>query len=462
MYAGVLFLALPIALHITVVGLLRERTERSWSAARFHQRRGPTVSPIVVGFAAIALYLQSAEHRAQTVFLVLVISSLAGSELVIQLLLRTFARITRFSLDPSEWSSFSDRGPRWRYQMRHQFIEDPEYVDALVLSMLQSFSTYTEFVQALRDEDFPRKYKPLLHRRLWGVIQPTVQELAREVVPNDVFTNNGRYSSGNSPEEIFHELRYLCSCDRISLMDRWQYYWCLRNLNLINRLLRRAFSGITLLCVILLGSAVALAVLVTTGHPVRSQSADVVLRALTAGTLLWVLFTCAGASILIVRIFQGTGAFAIDTPCRSTRFDPLWSRIVKIGILSFTVSFIVYGIGSPFLLEPAVLSNFHVSNGFLGYAIGSSVLCGIVFVTHSIGLHDLMLGSRENALDRVMIDLKATTTPGMRQFHVERFREIRDLQVWPLRRSTLAQLAAGILLPITVQVLLLYAGLRGG
>jgi hypothetical protein len=343
--------------------------------------------------------------------------------------------------------------------MRQHFVEDSEYVDDLVLTMLPRFASYTEFAAALRREEFPDAYRPVLNKRLWGLIQPTVRELARDAVPGEVFTNTGKYSSGKTADEIFEELSALSAAgDRAALLDRWQYFWCLRNLNVIHFVLRRAFGQMTTTGLILVGGGGTVGVLALIRH--QTISPELLLRALAAGSLLWMLATSVASSILIVRIFQGTGTFAVSTPCRSTRFDPLWSSIIKIGIVSFTVSFVVYGIGSPFLLEPHVLSHFRLTGAFVGYAAGSFLLCVAVFATHTIGLHDLMLGSRDNALDRV--ELEITQTPNSeRDRQNERFREIRDLQVWPLRGSTIAQLAAGILLPVTVQAVLLYAGLRG-
>ncbi len=417
------------------------------------------MAPSIAALGAVFLYLWSSGGRENTVYLVIALSSLAGAEMVIRLLLRTFAQITRFSLDPSEWADLAVHGPRWRYEMRRNFVEDPEYADALVLSMLPRFACYAELAAALRREEFPDAYRRVIDKRLWGFIQPTVRQLTRDVVPNEVFTNTGRYSSGKTADEIFDELSAISATgDKAALLDRWQYFWCLRNLNLINLVLRRAFGWVTTAGLVIVGAGGTIAALGLLRH--QAISSGPLLRALAAGTLLWMLATSVASSILIVRLFQGTGTFAVSTPCRSTRFDPLWSSIIKIGIVSFTVSFVVYGIGSPFLLEPHVLAHFRFTGAFVGYAAGSFVLCVAVFVTHTIGLHDLMLGSRDNALDRVEAELERIPD-NERDEHFERFREIRELQVWPLRGSTIAQLAAGILLPITVQALLLYAGLRG-
>jgi hypothetical protein len=188
-------------------------------------------------------------------------------------------------------------------------------------------------------------------------------------------------------------------------------------------------------------------------------SRELLLRAEAAGTLLWLLLACGGASILIVGTFRGTGTFSIARPTRGTDFDPLWTAVIQVGIVAFAVSFVVYGIGSPFLLEPAALDRFSVDDEFLAYASGSFLFCVLVFVVHTVGVHNLMKGSRDNALDRASEDLRR---PGLEhdQATMDHFRDVRGMRVWPLRSSTVLQLAGGILLPVGAQAILIYSGLN--
>jgi hypothetical protein len=454
---GVCFVAIPVAAHIIMLGGLREAPIRSASAARFILSQGSPVAPLAVALLALGLYCLSSHGRDDTLYLVVVLSSLLGARIVASALLRTFERISFYYLDPEEWLTPSHRGERWRYEMRQRFIDDREYVDAIVLTMLPSYACYADFARDLRAGKFPSEYEDVLGKRYWGPMQQSVRTLASKVVPTDVFANQGRFSAHKAPDEIFDELRALSSTDGVALMDRWQYYWCLRNLNLIDEILRHVFGAIANLSVMFVGAGVFAGgiLLVDDG----GLSADLVLRAGAVGALLWLIVVCSGSSLMIVRIFRGTGTFTISDPCRGTWFDPLWSDVINIGIVAFAISFVIYGIGSPFVLDPGALAHFRLSSEFVVYAAGSFLFCALVFANHTSGVHDLMLGSRTNALDRLARELADRSGTDPRA--LERFKELRELRVWPLRGATLAQIAAAILFPVIAQAILLYAGLSG-
>lgn len=457
-YLNIVLLAIPIIFQVGTVILLRETPTRSRHAATFVYTSNVRAGSLVVLFTAVILYSLSSHDRSAVFYGALTVLALAGSELTIHVLFRTFTHITRSYLDPAAWLSLTKRKSHWRYEMRRRFVDDPEYIDALTIELIQGYATWDEFEEALRTGQYPESYEPLLDKRVWGVLQPTVRELASTVIPNELFRNTGRYSSGHSPTEIYDELRNLVNNDRAKFMDRLQYYWCLRNLNYIDRLVSRLINRATCIAAVLTG-AFAFGLAATMLGMLR-MSMDLALRAEAAGTVLWLLCVTTGASILIVRIFQGTGTFSISTPCRSKSFDPLWSWVIRVGILAFSASFIVYGMGSPVLLDPSVLYGYHIHGTFVVYAALSFTLCIAVFLTHSVGLHDLMLGSRNNALDKITGELDKAPDNAARGVLFERFREVRSLQAWPLRWSTLAQVGAGILVPVAVQVILLYMGLR--
>lgn len=454
------FLAIPLLMYIGIVLCLHEDPSRSLDAARFSYKMYPIGPPLFLGLCGIILYIASEQSPPDVLYIGLILYALIGAGLVEWRTVSTFTYIVRFYLDSTAWSSITKREQRWQYEMKYHFVENPEYADSLVLSMLSKSSSYDNLVAALTSKPLPEeeKYEQILDAHLWGLVLPTARSIAASVVPNELFANNGRYSHGKTPEEVFQELRYRSSQDQTLLMDRWQYYWCLRNLNLIDRSLRRALARSTKIAVVCLGAGIFLIGLVTTTR--AHLSADTFLRAEAAGALLWLLVMSGGASILIVRAFKGTGTFSISFPCRGSNFDPLWSRVIQVGILSFAASFLVYGIGSPFLLDPTVLSHFQIGTRFVVYAGSSFLFCFAVFINHTTGLHDLMLGSRDNALDRTFLDLQNATTEDTRRVYIERFKELRELRVWPIRGSTAAEVAIGIVLPVAVQVILLYSGLQ--
>jgi hypothetical protein len=455
-----LFLGVPLVAHLAMVVGLRETPVRSAKAAQFVLKQGSVLAPLGLAFVAALLYSWSNHSREETLYLAITLSSLLGARVVAAELLRTFTRMSYFYLDPAEWQHLNRRGDRWRYEMRQHYIEDPEYVDALILDLVEASSSYAVLLDLLLSDDFPETYRDILNKRLWGVTQPSVRALAHRAVPTEVFVSKGKFTSERTSEEIFEELKELhTSGDHPLLKDRWQYYWCLRNLNLIDRLLKRALEWYTNVAVVTLGAVIFGAIMRLANHN-RGLSLDLALRSLAAGSLLWLLVVASGASLFIVRVFRGTGTFTISDPSRGTRFDPLWSEVIKIGITSFAISFVIYGIGSPFLLDPGALAHFQLDDKFVAYAGASFLFCALVFANHTSGVHDLMLGSRTNALDRVTIALKDAN--GDNQRLLERFKEVRELRVWPLRGATIAQLAAGILFPVVVQAILLYGGLKAG
>lgn len=457
---GLLILATPLILYAATVVGLRQTPTRSLHAAKFIRRyRSAQVAFGILILVAIA-YGAIFPTRTDILAVGLVIASLVGAVFVQQKLLHTFAQVTRFYLDPSDWKAHKARGPHWRYEMQHVFLGDPEYVDSLILALVLESTTFAEFQRALQEERFPRDYNDVLDKRFWGPLFQTVRRLATEVVPTEVFASKGRYTSGRTPDAIFAELRALALTDISRYMDRWQYYWCLRNLNVIDLILRRTFCWQTQLAVIMGGAA--LFVFGASVEPDHLDHLAIPLGAAATGSIIWLLVVCGGASLLIVGAFRGTGTFVIASPCRGENFDPLWSSVIQVGIVSFSTSFLIYGIASPFLFAPDTLSHFQVGVRFVVYAGVSFLFCVSVFAGHVAGLHKLMQGSRENALARAADALHAAMTPTERQIHMDRFIDVRRLRVWPIRGTVVAQLSAGIVLPVVVQAVLLYTGLKAG
>lgn len=450
------FLAIPVVLYGGFALGMRQNRVRSPIAAQFAPKvRLPRLGLVVSLFAAI-LFLVGHRDRPTTLYLGLTVLAMFGAAFVENKLRRTLADIVYHNLNPAHWADFKNRGPHWRYEMKWSFIQDPEYVDVITLQMIDETSSYTALSYAARQEKFPPGHEPYLDLRAWGRFFPPVRTIVQQTISEDVLMNYGRYASGLTPAEVFAELK---STEDLALrMDRLQYFWCLRNLNVIDARLRQILRGSSQAAVIAIGTLLFL--LVAPSISEDGQAPSELLRAVAAGSLLWLLVVCAGASLFIIRVFGGTGTFSISYPVRGTDFEPLWNRVLQVGIVSFSVSFLLYGIGSPFLLDPAALAQFKVDGTFIAYAAGGFVFCAGVFLAHTAGLHDLMLASRTNALDRLAFRLESTLDTEPRRELVDWFKDVRTLRVWPVRASTLAQVGLGILLPVLVQVILLYTGIR--
>ncbi len=342
--------------------------------------------------------------------------------------------------------------------MQHAYLNDPEYLDSIIITMLRKYKHLLDFKAALEAEDFPRGYDHVLSKRLWGPLFPTLRDSAKDSVPNELLNGHGRFSPGKSPDQIYLELRALALTNQTLFLDRWQYYWGLRNINVVDVLLRRAFSVWVGLSVIALGAAFfGLAVLT---HQTRDHELAASLAAIASGSLLWMLISCGLSSLLFVGAFRGTGTFSISYPCEGDAFDPLWGRVIQIGIVAFTVSFVIYGIAAPFLFETSALEHFHLDQRFVIYAAGSLLFCVSIFAGHLAGVHKLMARSRENALGRIMDAVRVAKTNHGRDVLLDHFHNVKRLRTWPIRGAVIAQTAAGIALPVLIQAILLYTGLR--
>jgi hypothetical protein len=455
---AILLGAVPLFLFGATALAIAETADRTEQAARFAFPQRYPRTPFAILIVASTTVGILNPSRADFLAVALISAALLGSIYMQHKLLSTFAYMTRFYLDPAHWRAGQRPKPHWRYQMQHLFLKDPEHLDALMLSMFKQHRTHEAFMKALANREFPPGYESLLKKRFWGNAFPSVEDLAVTVVPNELLNNKGKYNPGRSSEEIFSELRVLALADTRLFLDRWQYYWCLRNLNFIDKIIRRTFQRRTQLAVV--ASGILIFALGCWIEPSHLDQPVPLLGAITTGSLLWLLVTCGCSSLVIVGAFRGTGTFAISDPTEGENFDPLWNRVIQVGIIAFAISFLIYGVASPFLFEAKTLQTYSIDSRFIIYALTSLLFCGLVFGAHFVGVHRLMSKSRDNALARSAEEIEATDSPALRKARVDHFLELRQLRAWPIRSSVIAQLLAGIALPVAVQALLLYTGLK--
>jgi hypothetical protein len=458
--AAALLLGTPLVALAVLVAGIRARSVRSLHADVFKYKATPLWIWAMLTAVVAGLYVAGHDTPATRVTAGVGILAIIGSGVVQSKVLGTLSKITRFYLDGEHWNDVAAKGPNWRYEMQHVFVTDPEYVDGLVLDLLEETATLAELGTRLKS-DYPDKYRHILEKRVWGFMFPTVRTLALEVVPAEVFGNHGRFSPGKSADDIYAELRILACRDRTLLMDRWQYYWCLRNLNYIDSLINKVFSWWAVFATVALG-----ALLCKIGTAVTPNShlggIDLWGDSVAAGLLLLMLTMCGSASLFIIAAFRGTGTFGIPSPSYDDRYDPLWSDVIQVGIVAFAISLVVYGIGGQFFFDPTLATHLHITTRVIGYACASLAFSGLVFACHIVGVHELMKDSKWNALDRIQAALASETKQQEREVLTKRFLDVRQLRVWPFQRATIAQLVAGIAFPIVVQVLLLYTGLKKG
>jgi hypothetical protein len=455
---GLAYLIVPLIAYLGLARALRGKEIRSERAEQHaHRSRSIAVSLMTAtGMWALALF--HLHSRLALLCATLAVVGLIGARLVEEKLLATFAHITYNYLDATAWVAGAQPGSNWRYEMRWRFVKDPEYVDLVTYEMLLKHPTYRAFSDAVAKGAWPPQYSRLMRRKLWGSAFGTVEQLMRSTVLPEVIGNHGRYSSRAAPAIAYTELRQLAVHDRDLWLERWQYYWCLRNLNYIENRIRQVVSW-RFECLVTFGVAASIELSSAVGGTSMSRT-ETLLRSVAGGTLLWSLIVCCGSSLLIVRAFRGTGTFTISYPARGTTFDPLWNQVVQVGIVCFAASFLGFGIGAPVLLDPGVLQHFALGAPFVAYSIGACSLCAVVFIFHTLGVHELMKRSRQNALDRIGRQIVTAMPDAEHARLLNYYSEVRGLREWPIRSSTIAQLAAGIALPIVVQIALLYTGLR--
>ncbi len=453
-------LQLPLLIAPLAAGFLAllavRMSPRRTVATRGLPHPSPTVGDALITLGALCLFVATTHSRPAIYYVTIVPFALAAAMIGRWNVERMMRHVVGHYVNPEAWVDLDKRGGEWRYEMKSSFIDDPEFVDLIAFELFDAHPTYESFREAVTAEKLPSSYERVLDRHLWGLLLPTTRELITRALIAEIFENTGHYSCGKSAEGIYEELRGLRR-HREAFMDRWQYYWTIRNLNALERIFGRVF-GNALELVFFTIAAVVFALL-DVGFGPDGDAALIGVRALSAAALLWVVVICGGTNFVLVQLFRGTGTFAIDLPLRDRRQDPLWPRFVRIGIYGFAASFLFYGIGMPILLTPSLWTHFKVDRHFLLLALLSFLLCALIFANHIRAIHELMSNSRANALDRVARRLVEATNETSYARARERFAELRELTSWPLNSAVTGAVVTGIVLPVLVQLLLILAGL---
>jgi hypothetical protein len=447
-------LAFEPVLLIASVLAVRLQTRRSLhDRPRLFSSRRRVVEACVVLLPLLLLAMSNT--RAHQVDLGLYAGAIIGA-LAIELRLRALAdHLVAHYLDPQHWRRARTRNDGWRFEMRYEFIERPEYVDELTLEMLRRHASLDAFLLAVSRDDFPEELRPLLRKRPWGFGLPTLRYVISEVIPNEVLRQSGPLVSGLTPAQAYRELRSLArGQDRVLLMDRVQFYWAIRNMNFQHRLIGRVLRLRVQLVVIGLPALIALA---WAGH--GHEVAGCLIVGASIGALQWLVIVTAGTSLLVVSLFRGTGTFSLPCPLEHRTYDPLWRRFIQLGIWVFATLFLVYGMGLPFVIDPrATQATAAIDGRFVIYALLSFSACVGVVLNHVFGTHQLMAASKQNALRRYSGGAQAARRTDALEYR--HYLELRELREWPFTGLVISQSLLGIVVPILVQATLLITAFK--
>ena len=404
------------------------------------------------------VYALSSHDRISSFCVALTLLALLGAFIIGQRLRFTLDFLVASYLNPRAWADVAKRRHQWQFEMKYAFVLQPEHVDALLLELLKRHTDFAGFNAALVSADVPPEYVNELTRRHWGFALPSLRGLVTKVLPNEVFRNAGPYSPEKSPAAIFDELRSLSHAnDQFLLMDRIQYYWTLRNLNYLGRLIATLAGEVAFVGVTLLTTAAFFGGMEVFGH--EKASVALALRALAAGAAVWTLSVCFGVSLLLITIFRGTGTFSISLPPLNITAERLWTPFTQVGIAAFTTSFVIYGVGVPFLFAPRELYHFSPNTTFSIYALACLLPCLTVFLNHTIGTHILMREAKLNALERLRARLVTAPSEETGKLR-DAFVDIRGLHEWPFRASVVTTIIAGVIFPLAVQIILIVSHLK--
>jgi hypothetical protein len=454
MTLALVFLAIPIFLVIAGYLAVRMSPQRTPGSVK-HEHWDPRPVDGVIALAALVLFAVG-PHRRETIFYAAIVPlALAAAAVARTNVMRTTDFVCDHYVNPEGWHDLHRPEPTWRYEMKHMYVHDPEYVDDIVVKMLHTHPSYDEFKQALLT---PSLHEDVLDKRLWGAMLPTVRTLLRDAVVGELFEGGARGGSQPAASATYEELRGLLQPhQRHLLMNRLQYHWAVRNLDTLKGIYRQIRSPVTEGAFVAFIGLLFLLVDYVSGLGV---SVETVLRAIAAASLLWVVVICGGTTVLLVNLFRGTGTFTIETPLKNKREDELWPTFTRVGIYAFAASFLLYGIGMPILLTPELLHHLSIGGRFVLLSALSFVLCALLFGYYIQGIHNLMRGAREHALALARVELKRPdATSEERAAALHRFEDVRELNTWPLNGAVMGEIVAGIGFPIVVQLILLSAGL---
>jgi len=450
----VLVVGIPLVVQTATVVLFTPKRERSLSLTeptdkilRFTEVG--LLACLFIGLLAATPSLQTSAVTATGAYAVL-----AARALVVRLI-STKRRNERDYLLGSDWASPTNRGRHWQYEMKHRFVQHPEYIDELTLYLLRRHESFATLERKLKSGEFPEKFSQVSEQRAWGLGMPSTLGVAAGILPDEVFRGRGSRSTNMSADEVFDELKGLLDGPRTLLMDRLQYHWTQRNLDASDDRIERLFGEKRQLAAVVGIAALWLVIQVAASHTLTAAMA---LSAIAGASVFWLGYVGGGIGVFFLGQFAGTGTYAIEYPLTDRRYDRVWNQFLDLGVLTFLLMFIGCAIGFPLILYPATILH-GAAQPFVIASLVGAAYCLSVFVYYSIGTHELMSEARTNALERLRARLKDETEAYHRGVLIAQFNDVRDLRVWPFDGEMLSKIALGICLPLAVQALVVGLGL---
>jgi hypothetical protein len=231
-------------------------------------------------------------------------------------------------------------------------------------------------------------------------------------------------------------------------MDRLQYLWMARNVDLMKRLFPLWLSNRTYLAVVALTAALFFGVSLVFQ---AGANVDLLAQALLFGEAV-LLGMLSGAIVFVfASAFNGSGMLISSYPLRDTKFgNRVWTQLMNLlGVLTF---------GSLLIDTTFVMSQFLFVHNANAALLGLATVTVTMFVILiSFGgfytIHTAMRDAKRSRLDELADWLHQTRDAQSRLATAQEeefFKEIRQLQEWPIDLATTFGIVSGILIPIAL------------
>jgi len=459
-----------------------------------------------VGVAnTIQAALGIADPQLTLVFAGLGLLGIVASAGIKRMTLNLWADIRDNYLDFASWLDLHHKGLKWRYAMRWPFIENPEPIDALTIALMRECGSFDEFEDRITSGLWPERFKAVVDRHFWGQFEPSVADLLRTAVLQDIFRSPILAGLGKTPATIYDELRsaLLCSschnlpsarehctacvgtgliryfcrtcggsgvldgvlcrrCDghgvlpdypAVLFMNRLQYLWMARNVGWIERRFPIWLSFRAQAIVVVLG-VIAYCV-ATTKSWMQLVSVDQLVNGIFFGTSLLVVLTATILTLFLILEFQGSGNFELGFPLNNATVGlELWLQFTRIISAITVLAFVLYSVGMPLLLFKDDLEQ-HSYGRPLVLVVGlSAFIFGLFALGNFYRIHTVMHDAKRSALrdmaHKLVLSQNAAGDPDA--FDYELFKEIRGVSEWPVDVSTTVAILTGFFVPTVLQV----------
>lgn len=235
-----------------------------------------------------------------------------------------------------------------------------------------------------------------------------------------------------------------------AFMNRLQYLWMARNVDLMKRLFPVWLSNLTYLTIFAISATLFFAVSLLSGSAI---GVDLVVQAFLFGEAV-LLGMLSGAIVFVFAVaFNGSGMLLSSYPLRDRKFgNHIWIQLMNLlGLLTF---------GSLLIDTTFAMSQvLFVRNVNVALVVLATTTVTLFVIVISFGgfytIHTAMRDTKQSRLDE-LADWLYQSWDTESQLNTDQeeafFKEIRQVQEWPIDLATTFGIVSGILIPVTLSL----------